>query len=63
MIHFTAARFSTSLAYIGSTNRSLAAGGALNSFDFTWDYDEPDGLECSLGRGLTTHQLPADLVA
>ena len=52
LIHFTEGRFSTSPAYIGSTNRSLAAGGALNSFDFTSDYYEPDGLECSLGRGL-----------
>ena len=31
LIHFTGGRFSTSPAYIGSTNRSLAAGGALNS--------------------------------
>jgi len=43
--------------------RPLAAGGALNPFDFTSDYYEPNGVECSLGRGLTTHQLQADLVA
>jgi hypothetical protein len=47
-IHFTEGRFSTSPAYIGSTNRSLAAGGALNSFDFTSDYYEPTGSNVHL---------------
>jgi len=48
LIHFTEGRFSTSPAYIGSTNRSIGRWWGAQLFDFTSDYYEPDGSNVHL---------------